>query len=181
MWTLGIIPIVYIIYAAETGQYGVDAGKAVVHSAGNVAVYFYITSLLATPMLRIFKSRLLMLNRRALGLWTLFYSVVHLSFYLLFLLPSFAGLWEDIIKRPYITIGFLALLVLILLGITSTKSWQRRLKRNWNRLHKMTYAIGFLIVIHWYMTLRSDLGEWLFWSIAIAVPLGWRLYKRIFK
>ena len=175
------LPLVSMIYSAEVGLYGVDAGKEVTHAAGWWGLFFLTLSLSATPALRILKSRILMQYRRQLGLWTLFYSLVHLSFYISFLLPSWHGLIADIVKRPYITVGFAALLILIPLGITSTKSWQKRLKKNWLRLHKAVYAVPVLVALHWFMTLRSDYAEWLMWMAPVMGLLSWRLYKRYKK
>ena len=178
---LSLLPLILMIVKAEIGYYGIDAAKEVTHEAGWWALMFLTLTLTATPMMRVFKSRIIMQHRRTLGLWTLFYSLVHLSFYLLFLLPSLAGLWEDILKRPYITVGFAALLILIVLGVTSTKKWQKRLKRKWITLHQTVYLASILIVIHWYWTLRSDIADWAFWCAPIITLLLWRLYKKVRK
>ena len=175
------LPLFHIIYSAEAGLYGVDAGKAVVHAAGQWAVIFLILSLSATPVLRVFKLRSLMKYRRQTGLWTLFYTCSHFIFYFLFLLADWSQFLADLSKRPYIIVGALALVMLIVLGVTSTKAWQRRLKSKWLTLHKAVYLIAILTGIHWWMTLRSDIGEWILYMTPLAILLGWRLYKKVTK
>ena len=170
--------MVSLIGITELGYLGVDSAKTLVHWTGNIAVVYLILTLSATPALRLFKSRWLMQRRRELGLWTLYFSLAHLSFYVLFLLPSFSDLWVEIIKKPYITVGFLATLILTLLGITSNKWSQKKLKKMWNSIHKLVYLSAILIGIHWLWQIRSDYSEFLLYIIPLAILLGWRVYKK---
>ncbi len=177
---LSTLPLIYILFIADGG---IDPAKAAVHLLGNWAVIFLILTLSATPLMRVFRQRTLMQHRRQLGLWTFFYSFSHLSFYFIFLLssPTLTALVADIVKRPYILVGFVATLFLTALAITSTKGWQRRLKSKWLTLHKAIYLIAILVGIHWWMTLRSDIGEWALYMAPLVVLLAWRLKRRITK
>ncbi|HYM87438.1 MAG TPA: ferric reductase-like transmembrane domain-containing protein, partial [Pseudoxanthomonas sp.] len=86
-------------------------------------------------------------------------------------------IFEEIVKRPYITVGFTAWLLLLPLAITSTKGWIKRLGRNWGRLHKLVYAIGVLAVLHFWWLVKSDIREPLLYASILAVLLGWRGWK----
>ena len=86
-------------------------------------------------------------------------------------------LFEDIAKRTYITVGFLAWLLLVPLAVTSTTGWIRRLGRNWSRLHKLVYAIGILAVLHFWGLVKSDIREPALYAGLVAMLLGWRAWK----
>ncbi len=181
LFGLSLLPMIYMIYKAEAGLYGIDAGKEIVLAAGWWGLLYLTLTLSATPLMRIFKKRWLMQHRRQLGLWTMFYSALHMAFYLLFLLESFSSFFEDLLKRPYIALGALSMVILIALSVTSTKGWQKRLKANWLKLHKLVYVVAILVIVHYWMTLRSDYGDWLLWTGPLMVLLGWRLYKKFAK
>jgi sulfoxide reductase heme-binding subunit YedZ len=86
--------------------------------------------------------------------------------------------FEDITKRPYITVGFLAWLLLVPLAVTSTTGWIRRLGRNWARLHKAVYAVAILAVLHFWWLVKSDVREPALYAAIAALLLGWRIWKR---
>src|SRR5690606_26007114 len=92
-----------------------------------------------------------------------------------------ALVFREIAKRPYITVGFSAWLLLLPLAITSTKGWIRRLGRNWVRLHKLVYAAGVLAVLHFWWLVKSDISEPLLYAVILTALLGWRAWKRFAK
>jgi sulfoxide reductase heme-binding subunit YedZ len=114
-----------------------------------------------------------------LGLFTFFYVLLHFLTWLVLdqglLLSAIA---EDILKRPFITIGFLALLLLFALAVTSTNGMRRRLGRRWQSLHNAVYLIAILGVWHYWWQVKLDAAEPLVYAIILSVLLGWRLWKR---
>jgi sulfoxide reductase heme-binding subunit YedZ len=90
-----------------------------------------------------------------------------------------AQIFEEIAKRPYITVGFTAWLLLLPLAITSTQAAIRRLGRHWAQLHRLVYAIGVLAVLHFWWLVKSDIREPALYAGILAVLLGWRLWKRL--
>jgi sulfoxide reductase heme-binding subunit YedZ len=115
-----------------------------------------------------------------LGLYVFAYATLHLTAYLVLDLRGYwAQIFEEIVKRPYITVGFAAWLLLIPLAVTSTKSAIRRLGRNWGRLHKLVYVIAVLAVLHFWWLVKSDIREPLLYAAILAVLLGWRLGRKL--
>lgn len=117
--------------------------------------------------------------RRLLGLWAFAYIALHfVTYFLLDRSPDLAVIAEDIAKRPYITLGFAALLLLVPLAVTSTAGWQRRLGARWQRLHRLVYPVGILACWHFYWLIKKDIREPLLYVVILAVLLGARLARR---
>ena len=115
--------------------------------------------------------------RRMLGLFALFYATVHFMVWLTFLLGfRWSDVLEEIIERPYITVGFSAYLILVALGITTPKVMVRRLGKNWKRLHRLVYVASILGVIHLLWILRLDIGPAVFYGALVFLLLGYRLF-----
>ena len=114
--------------------------------------------------------------RRMLGLFAFFYACLHLmSFAHFYIGWTPALLWEELLERPYITVGFLAWLLMLPLAITSTRAMQRRLKRNWVRLHKLVYPAAVLACVHLVWQVRSDAAEAMVYALIFAILLAWRI------
>jgi methionine sulfoxide reductase heme-binding subunit len=158
---------------------GADPVKEILHTCGKTALNFLMLTLMVTPVKNLLRQPQLLRIRRMLGLFAFFYAVVHFTVYLVLDLElDFATLGEDIAKRPYITIGFIALLLLIPLAVTSTNKMMRRLGRRWTRLHRLVYVISILGVWHYYWQVKKDVREPLIYVAILAVLLGYRLYRR---
>jgi sulfoxide reductase heme-binding subunit YedZ len=115
-----------------------------------------------------------------LGLYAFFYASVHLLIYLwLDQLFDWAAIVQDIIKRPFITVGMAAFALLLPLAITSTDGWLRRLKRRWGQLHRLVYPLALLAVLHYLWLVKRDLTEPLLYAAVLAVLLGMRLWWRL--
>ena len=115
-----------------------------------------------------------------LGLYAFAYASLHFAAYLGLDLRGFwAQVFEDIVKRPYITVGFIAWLLLVPLAVTSTTGWIKRLGRNWSRLHKLVYVIAVLAVLHFWWLVKSDLREPALYAAIAALLLGWRAWKAL--
>jgi len=165
---------------ARTGgdALGADPVAEIEHRLGLWALRFLMLALAVTPLRQLSGKPVLVRFRRMLGLYAFFYACLHFAAYLgLDLRGYWTQIFEEIAKRPYITVGFAAWLLLLPLAITSTTGWIRRLGRNWARLHKLVYAIGVLAVLHFWWLVKSDIREPALYAGILAVLLGWRAWK----
>ena len=165
---------------AHTGgdALGADPVAEIEHRLGLWALRFLMLALAITPLRQITGKPVLVRFRRMLGLYAFFYASLHLAAYLgLDLRGYWTQIFEEIAKRPYITVGFAAWLLLLPLAITSTVGWIRRLGRNWVRLHRLVYAIGVLAVLHFWWLVKSDIREPALYAGILAALLGWRAWK----
>jgi methionine sulfoxide reductase heme-binding subunit len=157
---------------------GADPVKVMLHTCGRWTLNFLMITLCMTPLREITHWSLWLRLRRMFGLFALFYASLHFSVYLLLDQGGkLAALWQDISKRPYITIGMLALLLLIPLGLTSTAKAQRRLGKRWIRLHRLVYVIAALGVWHFWWQVKKDIREPLLYVCGLSLLLGYRLWK----
>ena len=141
------------------------------------ALRMLLITLTLTPLRKLTGKPWLIRLRRMTGLFALFYASMH---FLNYLVPdqglNAAAIIEDIVERPFITLGALALLGLLILGITSTAGWQRRLGRRWQQLHKLVYVLAILICWHFWWQVKEDVTEPLIYSAITAVLLSTRLW-----
>lgn len=184
---LSLIPLVFIVYKTLTNQLGADPAKTIVLFTGEWAIYFLFITLAVTPLRRFitdknFHFRWLQIHRRMLGLFTLFYAVLHVLAFLVFILGlDLSRFGKELVERPYILVSIPAVVLLIALGVTSTKAMMRRLGKNWLRLHKSIYLIAILAWVHVCMQVRSSYFEAvLFGAILLALLLS-RVYLALRK
>jgi sulfoxide reductase heme-binding subunit YedZ len=146
---------------------------------GNWSLRFILITLAVTPLRRLTGWNWLARFRRMLGLFTFFYVLMHFLTWLVLdqgLLMS--AVFEDIAERPFITIGFTALLLLTALAATSTNGIRRRMGRRWQTLHNAVYLIGTLGVWHYWWQVKKDITEPLIYALILALLLGMRLIRR---
>ena len=167
-------PLATAFWRAFTGDLGADPGKELVEFLGITALVFLLITLSLTPLKMITKSAQVIRFRRMLGLYCFFYALLHVTGYLLFL-ANWADFLEDILKRPYITLGFLAFVVLTILAFTSPKAMVRRLARNWKKLHRLIYIAAVLVIIHFLWQAKADITEPVVYGLVTAVLLLFRL------
>jgi methionine sulfoxide reductase heme-binding subunit len=154
---------------------GADPVKKLEHEFGKTALNFLMLTLLVTPVKNLAGLPQVLRLRRMLGLFAFFYVVLHFTVYLVLDLElNFRTLFADIAKRPYITLGFAALLMLIPLAVTSTNRMMRRLGRRWQKLHRLIYVIAVLGVWHFYWQVKRDVREPLIYVGILAALLGYR-------
>lgn len=165
----------YAYQGLESGL-GWNPVEAFHRISGDWAIRILLLSLAVTPFSKILKSPKPILFRRMIGLFAFFYVLLHLSGYV-WLDKAFAwpDIWQDILKRQYITVGVTALVLLVPLAVTSTKGWIKRLgARNWQRLHKSVYLIGVLAVVHFIMMRKGFQIEPLVYAAILAGLLLFR-------
>jgi sulfoxide reductase heme-binding subunit YedZ len=157
---------------------GADPVKKLEHECGKTALNLLLITLSVTPVRNLTGLTQLVRLRRMLGLFAFFYAVVHFTIYLVLDLElNFRVLGADIVKRPYITIGFTALVLLLPLALTSTNGMMRRLGARWQRLHRLIYVIGALAVWHFYWQVKRDVREPLLYLGILALLLGYRVLR----
>jgi methionine sulfoxide reductase heme-binding subunit len=157
---------------------GADPVEFMLQTCGQWTLNFLMITLCMTPLRDLTRSTLWLRFRRMFGLFAFFYVLLHFSVYLLLDQSGrLSALWQDIVKRPYITIGMLGLLLLIPLAATSTAAAQRRLGRRWTRLHRLIYVIAILGVWHFWWQVKKDIREPLLYACGLTLLLGYRLWK----
>ena len=155
---------------------GPDPADELIRTLGSWAITMLLATLLVSPLSRLVRKPWLIRFRRMVGLWAFAYVVLHFTAYL-GLLAGFelASIADDIVERPYITVGFLALLALVPLAVTSTRGWQRRLGRRWRSLHRLVYPIAIAAWIHVWWLAKGDLLDAFVYGLALAMLFGERI------
>jgi sulfoxide reductase heme-binding subunit YedZ len=156
---------------------GADPVKETLHVLGKTALNLLMITLLVTPVRQLTGFTHVLRIRRMLGLFAFFYVLMHFLLYISYQGFIFSDIMEDVVKRPYITIGFLGLLMLIPLAVTSTNKMMRRLGRRWQSLHRLVYVIAILGVWHYYWQVKQDVREPLIYVGILAVLLGYRAVR----
>jgi len=150
---------------------GANPAETLSHYSGQWAFRFLLATLLMSPIRQLLNWRWPLQVRRALGLYCFAWATAHLLIYwLLDLSLAFTLLFEDLAKRPYILVGTLAWLCLLPLAITSTRGWQRRLRRRWTKLHRLIYPAVILVSVHFFMQPKTfDIEPWIYATIAASL------------
>lgn len=174
VYIAGALPPFVLLYMGATGRLGVEPIEALEHELGGLGLKLMIAALAITPLRRFVGLNLLRF-RRALGVLTFYYICCHLLVWL-FLDVQIAGqIWADILKRPYITIGIAAWVLMIPLAVTSNNRSVRFLGPHWRRLHQLTYGAAILGAIHFVMLRKGFQPEPLVYLAVILVLLALRL------
>jgi sulfoxide reductase heme-binding subunit YedZ len=182
IFTLCLSPLAWVIYAAGVGRLGPDPIEALMLFSGEWALRMLALTLLVSPLHKWTGWSLLMKVRRMLGLFAFFYGCVHFFVFLQFYLGwDIARLSEELAERPFITLGFSAWLLMLPLAATSTRGMQRRLRGNWQRLHRLVYPAAVLACLHLLWQARSDVGEALVYLAIFAGLLAWRAWRFFLK
>ncbi|MDH3848564.1 MAG: sulfoxide reductase heme-binding subunit YedZ [Gammaproteobacteria bacterium] len=165
-----------------TGALGANPVEEIQDRLGNWGLRFILIALAVTPLRRITGWNGLQRFRRMLGLYAFFYTLLHfLAWLFLDQGMLLSAILEDIVKRPFITIGFAALLILTAMAATSTNGMRRRLGRRWQQLHYGAYVVGILGVWHYWWQVKKDIREPLIYAVILALLLGLRLWFRYRK
>ncbi len=183
VFALSLVPAIWLAYALFSNQLGANPIEVVTRNLGDWAMRFLWLTLLITPLRWLTGWNQLMTIRRMLGCYVFFYAVLHVTMYLwLDQFFEWDEIVKDIIKRPFITIGFFTFSALIPLVITSNNRMVKRLGgRRWKKLHRLTYAIAIATSVHFYMMVKQDKAEPLFYIALLVLLLGVRVYRHYRK
>jgi sulfoxide reductase heme-binding subunit YedZ len=171
-----LIPLSQLAYRAHGADLGANPIDTITRFTGSWALIFLLASLAVTPLRRLTGWNELIKFRRMLGLYAFFYALLHFSTFVgldhFFDLDRIA---KDILKRPYVTAGFTAFVLMIPLAITSTAGMIRRLGKRWQQLHRLVYLAAIAGVIHFYWLVKSDIRRPAQYGAVLAMLLGYRL------
>lgn len=175
-----LLPLIWLLLRAfEVMDFGLGANpiEELLHQLGRWGLKLLLITLVITPLRRWTGWNWLLRFRRMLGLFTFFYICLHfLTYFILDQSLAIALVIEDVIERPYITLGMTGLLLLIPLALTSTKGMMRRLGRRWQKLHRLVYLIALLGVWHFYWQVKLDTMDATVYALVLAILLGTRVY-----
>ena len=171
-----LTPLAALLWDVAWGNLSVNPIQDITFRTGKAAMVLLTLSLAATPVVIVFGYKGARKVRRALGLYAFLYATIHFL--------TYAWLdygWDlylirlEIVEKLYVLVGFAAFLILIPLALTSTKGWQRRLKKNWLKLHKLVYAAGALVMLHYIWVQKADIRQPLAWTAFLALLFLLRL------
>jgi sulfoxide reductase heme-binding subunit YedZ len=175
-----LIPLVRLALRAYHSELGANPIEVITHTTGDWTLILLLTTLSITPLRMLTKQYWLIGVRRMVGLFAFFYACLHFTTYIW--LDKFFDLhemWADIVKRKFITVGFLAFVLLIPLAVTSTAGWIRRLGgKRWQRLHQLIYVSAMAGVVHYLWLVKADLRKPLQYAAVLTVLLVYRLWAR---
>ena len=173
------LPFVWLFYAVSQGQLSADPAKDIQHFTGRMALKLLLATLLVTPLARYGKQPLLIRTRRLLGLWCFAWATIHLTSYAMLELGinNLALLGQELVTRPYLTLGIISWLVLLLLAATSTQSLQRKLGSRWQKLHNFVYLVAILAPIHYLWSVKVISPQPLLYALGAIILLALR-YKK---
>ena len=176
VFLLSLVPLAMLAFSVLTGGAGANPVETVERTTGEWTLRFICLSLMATPLSRLFKNAWPVRLRRMIGLFAFFYAAVHLLSYLwLDHWFAWSDILADVIKRPYITAGFLSFLILIPLAVTSNRWSVRKLAKRWHSLHRLVYLAAVLGVIHYVWLTKGDQLEPIVYLLIIIFLLVYRM------
>ena len=178
LFVSALLPLLINVWLAAQDRLGANPIESLTRSSGDWTLYFLTLTLAITPLRRLSGQHWLQALRRMLGLFAFFYACLHFTTIIWF--DHFFDLGEigrDVWKRPFITVGFAALLLLIPLAVTSTNAMQRRLGRRWSQLHRLVYGVALLALLHfWWMRAgKQNFAEPILMGVIIMMLLAARV------
>lgn len=173
------LPLVWLFWAASQGYFSADPAKDIQHFTGRMALKLLLATLLITPLTRYAKQPLLIRTRRLLGLWCFAWATLHLISYTLLELgiTNLALLGQELVSRPYLTLGGISWLILLALAVTSPQMMQRKLGRRWQKVHNCIYLVAILAPVHYLWSVKILSPQPVIYAVLAVVLLAWR-YKK---
>lgn len=170
-------PAAWLVWRGVHQDLTADPIKYITHFTGDWILRFLVITLAITPLRKLLHVPQLIRFRRMFGLFAFFYAFLHFSTWIgLDQTFNWAAMWADVMKRPFITVGFTGFVLLIPLALTSTAGWIRRLGgKRWQMLHRLIYATAVLGVIHYYWLVKSDVRKPLEYAFLVGILLAWRI------
>ncbi len=176
LFLFSLTPLARLAWLGLHDSLGANPIEFITHSTGTWTLVFLLITLSVTPLRRLTGRNELIRYRRMLGLFAFFYACLHFTTYIwLDQFFDWSAMLKDVIKRPFITVGFASFVLLIPLAATSTHAMQRRLKRRWQQLHRLVYLIAIGGVAHYWWLVKKDITQPALYALALALLLGFRL------
>lgn len=176
------IPFALMVLGVVQNDLGPDPARTLTQDSGRWTLRFLLISLAITPIRELLHLSKIAPMRRTMGLFALFYASIHVLVYITFWLElRWSEIGGEIIERPYITVGFVAFVILVILGATSPKRMVRKLGRKWRPLHRLVYLAIVLALLHLTWILRTDLFDAFLYGSIAALLLGYRLIRSLNK
>jgi sulfoxide reductase heme-binding subunit YedZ len=171
-----LAPFGMLLWRAVHNNLGANPIEFITHATGDWTLRFLVITLAVTPARKLLGLPRLIRFRRMFGLFAFFYGSLHfLTYFWLDKFFDFAEIAKDVVKRPFITAGFTAFVLLVPLAVTSTAGWIRRLGGGrWRALHRLVYVTAVVGVVHYYWLVKSDIRLPLLYGSLVALLLGWR-------
>ena len=183
LFLASLIPLIRLGWYGYSGQLGANPIEFITRSLGTWTLVFLLITLSITPLRKLSDWPWLIKLRRMAGLFAFFYALLHFITYIW--LDQFFDLnsiYKDVIKRPFITIGFAAFIMLIPLAITSTNAMMKRLGgRRWQMLHRLIYLVAIFGVLHYWWLVKKDVTQPLIYAVVLAILLSYRLIAKYLK
>ena len=168
----------WLYHAAWQDTLGPDPVERVIHFCGIASLNMLLLTLCVSPLAQRFKAGWLMQTRRLLGLFAALFALLHVVNYWVFELALSVEMFvSELIKRPYIWVGMLALSIFIALSVTSVNAMRRRMGRNWQRLHNLIYPLVLLVIWHFYWSLKSTINDAAVYFFLAVVLLAFRVNR----
>lgn len=177
LFVVCLVPLARLLWLGFNGQLGANPVEFITRSTGTWALVGLMLTLTVTPLRRLSGWNQLLRYRRMLGLFSFFYAALHFITYLwLDQFFDIQSILKDIVKRPFITLGFASFLLLIPLAVTSTNKMIKRLgAKRWQKLHRLVYAIALGGVVHYWWLVKKDITVPLIFALVLTVLLGYRI------
>lgn len=189
VWLACLAPLSLLIYDGFTDNLTANPVEKITNTTGIWTLRLIVATIAITPLRWLTGINQLINYRRLIGLFAFFYASMHFTIYVVttFFIGGFSnfdasGLWADLVKRPYITAGFTAFVLMIPLAITSTAGWIRRLGgKKWNLLHRLIYITALAAVLHYFWKVKLDTTFPVYYGVGVAILLGLRAWRHFAK
>jgi len=179
LFWLSMLPLLVLIYKAATNHLGSDPAQAIVIFLGTWTFNFLLLTLAVSPLKKFTHQSWLMKHRRMLGLFCLFYALAHMCAYCIFILGlDFSSIENEVLKRPYILMTLPAIILLIILGATSSQHMMRKLGNSWAKIHRSIYLIAILAWLHVLLQIRSNYTDAILYGALTSVLLSVRFFSK---
>lgn len=178
LFGLALLPAIFLLVDVANDALGANPVETLTRTTGDWAFRFLLITLAMTPLRHLTGSARWLQLRRMFGLFTFFYACLHFSIYVADQLFSVETVWQDVVERPYITVGFTAFLMLWPLALTSTRAMMRRLGKRWSQLHQLVYVIAVLGLLHYFWLIKSGYLQAVIYLLLLAILLGFRIRRR---
>ena len=176
LFAAALVPAGYLAYGLWYGDLGPNPAETLQLHTGIWSLRFLLITLAITPIRRITTWNVVIQYRRMFGLFAFFYATLHLTAYVVLdRYFDLAGVWEDVAKRPFITMGMVAFALMVPLALTSTKGWIRRLGKRWTLLHRLIYVSAIAAAIHYLWKVKVAIGSPVYYAVIVGVLLAFRV------